>query len=199
MAPATTMASMRSAGLIPPVIGGSRRPVEGWATIAAVGRRGRNRPEPTAAPEKTPRLRMGSEKPGSVVKGPPITVTCECGERHDLFYGERWTCPSCGRAYDTHNIPEHEYAGIRNLQRRYRAVPIALGVVVATLALVFILTSNIVGDLLPDAAVDHRLVRLHPPDAPAPLCGGDPQPAAVGPARGRRAHAGGWCRPNAEP
>ena len=88
---------------------------------------------------------MGSEKPGSVVKGPPITVTCECGERHDLFYGERWTCPTCGRAYDTHNIPEHEYAEIRSLQRRYRAVPIALGVVIATLALVFILTGNVVG------------------------------------------------------
>jgi hypothetical protein len=31
------------------------------------------------------RLRMGSETPGSVTKGPPITVTCECGERHELF------------------------------------------------------------------------------------------------------------------
>ena len=129
----------------PPLIGDSGRAVEAWATIAAVGRRGRNRPETTAAPEKAPRLRMGSEKPGSVVKGPPITVTCECGERHDLFYGESWTCPSCGRAYDTHNIPAHEYAQIRGLQRRYRVVPVALGLVVAALAILFTLTGNIVG------------------------------------------------------
>jgi len=47
---------------------------------------------------------MGSEKPGSVVKGPPITVTCDCGERTELFYGERWTCPSCGRTYDTRQV-----------------------------------------------------------------------------------------------
>ncbi len=88
---------------------------------------------------------MGSEKPGSVTKGPAITVACECGEREQLFYGERWTCPSCGRAYDTHNIPADEYAEIRRLQRRFRAVPIALGSVVAALAIVFTLTGNIVG------------------------------------------------------
>jgi hypothetical protein len=50
-----------------------------------MGRRARNRPEAPAAPERVPRLRMGSETPGSVTKGPPITVTCECGERHELF------------------------------------------------------------------------------------------------------------------
>jgi Flp pilus assembly protein TadB len=88
---------------------------------------------------------MGDEKPGSVTKGPAITVTCECGERHDLFYGERWTCPACGRAYDTAHVPEHEYAAIRSLQRRFRAVPIALGLTVALVAIVFTLTDNVVG------------------------------------------------------
>jgi hypothetical protein len=88
---------------------------------------------------------MGSETPGSVTKGPPITVTCECGERHELFYGERWTCPACGRSYDSRNIPEHEYAAIRNLQRRFRALPIGLGLAVAALAIVFTLTGNVVG------------------------------------------------------
>jgi len=88
---------------------------------------------------------MGSETPGSVTKGPPITVTCECGERKELFYGERCTCPRCGRAYDTRNIPADEYAAIRSLQRRFRAVPIGLGAVVAALAIVFTLTGNIVG------------------------------------------------------
>jgi hypothetical protein len=110
-----------------------------------MGRRARNRPEPDAAPRRRARLRMGSETPGSVTKGPPITVTCECGERQELFYGERWTCPSCGRAYDSRNIPEDEYAAIRSLQRRFRALPIGLGVAVAGLAILFTLTGNIVG------------------------------------------------------
>jgi hypothetical protein len=85
---------------------------------------------------------MGDEKPGSVIKGPPITVTCDCGERTELFYGERWTCPSCGRAYDTRQVPEEQYAAIRRVQRRFRAVPIALGLVVAALAVLFTLTGN---------------------------------------------------------
>jgi hypothetical protein len=110
-----------------------------------MGRRARNRPAGAAAPAKRRRVRFGDEIPGSVTKGPPITVTCECGERHELFYGERWTCPACGRAYDTRNIPEDEYAQIRSLQRRFRAVPIALGLVVAALAITFTLTGNVVG------------------------------------------------------
>jgi Flp pilus assembly protein TadB len=70
---------------------------------------------------------------------------CECGERHELFYGERWTCPVCGRAYDSNQIPADEYAQIRRLELRYRAVPIALGVTVAALAILFTLTGNILG------------------------------------------------------
>jgi hypothetical protein len=107
-----------------------------------MGRRARNRPQPPAAPERRARIRMGDEKPGSVVKGPPITVTCDCGERTELFYGERWTCPSCARTYDTRRVPEHEYAAIRRVQRRFRAVPIGLGLAVAALAIFFTLTGN---------------------------------------------------------
>jgi hypothetical protein len=110
-----------------------------------MGRRGRNRPHEPETPGKRARLRFGSETPGAVTKGPPITVTCECGERHELFYGERWTCPVCGRAYDSGQIPAEEYAQIRRLQLRYRAVPIALGVAVAALAILFTLTGNVVG------------------------------------------------------
>ncbi|MET0973253.1 MAG: hypothetical protein ABWY95_07525 [Thermoleophilaceae bacterium] len=120
-----------------------------------MGRRARNRGEAAAAPEKRRRVRFGDETPGAVTKGPPITVTCECGERHELFYGERWTCPACGRAYDSRQIPEQEYAQIRRLQLRYRAVPVALGVTVAALAILFTLTDNILGVffLLPVALV----------------------------------------------
>ena len=111
-----------------------------------MGRRGRNRPPGVdAAPGRVPRLRMGSETPGTITKGPPITVTCECGARHELFYGERWTCPDCGRAYDSRQIPADEYDAIRRLQMRYRAVPIALGITVALIAILFTLTGNVVG------------------------------------------------------
>lgn len=110
-----------------------------------MGRRARRRPRDAAEPGRRARLRFGDETPGAVTKGPPITVTCECGERHELFYGERWTCPVCGRAYDSGQIPADEYAQIRRLQLRYRAVPIALGVTVAALAILLTLTGNIVG------------------------------------------------------
>ncbi len=120
-----------------------------------MGRRERKRPHEPAATERHPRLRIGDETPGAVTKGPPITVTCDCGERHELFYGERWTCPGCGRAYDSGQIPADEYAQIRRVQLRFRAIPIALGLTVALLAIVFTLTGNIVGVffLLPVALV----------------------------------------------
>ena len=90
-----------------------------------------------------------------MLKGPPITVTCDCGERHELFYGERWTCPQCGRSYDSNRIPADQYAAIRRLQLRFRALPIAIGVTVLVLAIVFTLTGNIMGVffLLPVALI----------------------------------------------
>lgn len=88
---------------------------------------------------------MGGEKPGAVTKGPPITVSCECGGRHELFYGERWQCPGCERVYDSHQIPVDEYARLRRLQLRYRLVPVALGLVVLVLAILFTLTGNTFG------------------------------------------------------
>jgi hypothetical protein len=120
-----------------------------------MGRRARRRPHEVAATGRRARLRFGDETPGAVTKGPPITVTCECGERHELFYGERWTCPECGRYYDSGQIPADEYAQIRRVQLRFRSVPIALGLTVAALAIVFTLTGNIVGVffLLPVALV----------------------------------------------
>jgi hypothetical protein len=63
--------------------------------------------------------------PRSVRKGPPITVTCECGESRDLKYGEKWKCEGCGRRFDTGKIPLEEYAAIRRTQLRYRLIPLA--------------------------------------------------------------------------
>jgi hypothetical protein len=82
------------------------------------------------------------EQPGAIVKGPPITLTCECGEKRELAYGERWRCESCGRAWDTNRIPPEQYREIRRLSLRYRAAPVAFGVLIALLAILFTLTGN---------------------------------------------------------
>ncbi len=42
---------------------------------------------------------MSSEAaiPRSVRRGPKITLTCRCGERNYVHYGDVWTCQKCGR------------------------------------------------------------------------------------------------------
>jgi len=80
-----------------------------------------------------------TELPRSVRKGPPITVTCECGEKRELKYGEQWRCEGCGRRYDTNRIPLEQYAAIRQAQVRQRAVPIAAALAIGAIALFFTL------------------------------------------------------------
>ena len=103
-----------------------------------MGRRGRQRPERHAARE-----RLGREAPGSVLHGPPIAVTCECGAKEDVSYGDAWTCERCGRRWDTRQIPREQYDVVRRTQLRFRALPVALGLVVAGLAIFFALTGNV--------------------------------------------------------
>jgi hypothetical protein len=67
--------------------------------------------------------------PRSVRRGPRITLTCHCGEREYLQYGERWTCEKCGRTWDTQRIPLDEYLALRRVQLRYRRIPIAVSAV----------------------------------------------------------------------
>jgi hypothetical protein len=66
------------------------------------------------------------------VKGPPITVTCECGEVRHVPYGDTWECESCGRRWNTAQIPRDVYWGIMREMRNYRLVVIgvALGLAV---------------------------------------------------------------------
>ena len=101
------------------------------------------------------RERLGHEEPGSVLRGPPITITCECGEKRNLRYGAQWQCERCGKRWDTGQIPTEQYEAIRRLQWRFRLVPIVLGLLVAALAIFFTLTGNIfnVFVLLPLAMV----------------------------------------------
>ena len=80
---------------------------------------------------RAPRERLGHERPGAVLRGPPITLTCECGERAELPYGEAWSCPSCGRRYDTARIPQEDYERIRRTQLRFRILPVAYGLFVS--------------------------------------------------------------------
>lgn len=97
-----------------------------------------------AAQQRTPRRRekIGHEAPGTVLRGPPIAVTCACGRRHSVPYGTVWTCPDCSRVWDTSDVPREDYEAIRRITLRFRALPVALGLLVATIALFFILTGN---------------------------------------------------------
>jgi hypothetical protein len=78
-----------------------------------------------------------AELPRSVRKGPLITVTCECGERRDLKYGEQWKCEGCGRRFDTTKIPLEEYAAIRRTQIRYRLFPLSAGILLLVAVILF--------------------------------------------------------------
>jgi hypothetical protein len=89
------------------------------------------------------RERLGHEKPGAVRRGPPITLTCECGERAEVAYGEEWRCPSCGRHYDTARIPSEDYGAIRRTQLRFRILPVTYGLFVAAVAIFFTVTGNL--------------------------------------------------------
>jgi hypothetical protein len=77
-------------------------------------------------------------------RGPKITVSCRCGEKRLLAYGQRWECESCGRTWDTRQIPEEQYAAIRATQLRYRRVPL----VISVLALAGVIAAVVVGKAL---------------------------------------------------
>jgi hypothetical protein len=118
-----------------------------------MGRRERRR----GGRDQEPRRRQPRdwEAPGAVLKGPPITVSCECGEKRELAYGERWECDSCGRTYDTTRIPHEQYEEIRRLSLRYRVLPVGYSLFVALVAIFFTLTGNVPGVffLLPVALI----------------------------------------------
>jgi hypothetical protein len=51
---------------------------------------------------------------------PPITIRCECGESRDVAYGDRWRCATCGRSWNTQQIPPEEYEGLLRRVRRHK-------------------------------------------------------------------------------
>jgi len=86
--------------------------------------------------------------PRAVRKGPLITVTCECGEKRELRYGEQWRCEGCGRNFDTSKIPLDEYAAIRRVQLRYRMFPLIAGLLLLVGTVAFLLTGRVYGVLV---------------------------------------------------
>jgi hypothetical protein len=86
--------------------------------------------------------------PRAVRKGPLITVTCECGQRRELRYGEQWLCDGCGRKFDTNKIALEEYVAIRRTQLRYRMFPLIAGLLLLVGAIAFFLTGRAYGALV---------------------------------------------------
>jgi hypothetical protein len=80
--------------------------------------------------------------------GPPITIKCDCGEKRDLKYGDRWQCEKCGRVWNTNQIPVAQYKGIVDAQWRYRSVPLAITVVLVIVAVVLIVTGRALAAIL---------------------------------------------------
>src|SRR5262245_14371168 len=76
--------------------------------------------------------------------GPAITLRCECGADGRAAYGERWTCPECGRSYDPGRIPADEYQAVRDLDRRYRLVGFGMVAVLALMLLLAALTQQLI-------------------------------------------------------
>ncbi|HZE03922.1 MAG TPA: hypothetical protein VE127_01790 [Solirubrobacteraceae bacterium] len=86
--------------------------------------------------------------PRSVRHGPRITLTCDCGERRYLRYGERWTCEECGKTWNTARIPVEQYAAIRATQLRFRRVPLAISAVALLCVVAFIIVGKALGGLI---------------------------------------------------
>jgi len=60
------------------------------------------------------------------MRGPPITVTCKCGDVRQVPYGETWQCERCGRRWNTSQIPADVYWGIMREMRNYRLIVIGI-------------------------------------------------------------------------
>ena len=73
------------------------------------------------------------------MREPPITVTCDCGTTASLAYGERWKCATCGKTWNTGQIPRQEYDELLRHVRRYKLMvlipPIVIAVVLIPLGI----------------------------------------------------------------
>lgn len=81
-------------------------------------------------------------------RGPRITLTCDCGERRDLRYGERWKCEQCGRTWDTRRIPAEDYATVRRIRRRFVVIPMVCLLAVVTTVVLFMIFGRVYAFIL---------------------------------------------------
>ncbi|HTU95371.1 MAG TPA: hypothetical protein VMF14_05985 [Solirubrobacteraceae bacterium] len=91
---------------------------------------------------------QSADLPKAVRRGPPITLTCDCGEQRYLRYGERWTCEKCGKTWNTSRIPVEQYAAIRATQLRYRRVPLAISAFALATVIACIVVGKALGGLI---------------------------------------------------
>jgi hypothetical protein len=99
-------------------------------------------PSPSPPPAGPPEL------PRSIRRGPRITLTCDCGERRYLRYGERWECEGCGKTWNTARIPIEQYAEIRATQLRFRRVPMVISIVALVCIVAFVIVGKAFGGLI---------------------------------------------------
>jgi len=76
------------------------------------------------------------------MRKPPITVKCECGERRELAYGERWRCERCGRSWNTGQIPSEQYDGLLRTMQRFRLEAFGLAALLAAILVPLIAVVN---------------------------------------------------------
>jgi hypothetical protein len=72
---------------------------------------------------------------------PPITITCECGDKKRVAYGERWRCERCGRSWNTQQIPAEAYEKLLRRMRRHKLEVL----VAATIAAAVLIPLIVVG------------------------------------------------------
>jgi fatty acid desaturase len=54
------------------------------------------------------------------VSTPPIAIRCDCGESGSVPYGETWECASCGKRWNTSQIPREAYERRNRRMRRFK-------------------------------------------------------------------------------
>ena len=77
----------------------------------------------------SPRAMAGRRTIG-LMKRPPVTIRCDCGEVRQVVFGERWTCEKCRRTWNTGQIPVAEYEAILREMRNFRLTAIGAAVVI---------------------------------------------------------------------
>ena len=65
------------------------------------------------------------------MRGAPITVRCDCGQVQYVPYGDTWSCPDCGRRWNTNQIPADQYWGIMRDMRDERIKVMGFAVLLA--------------------------------------------------------------------